>query len=220
VRQSVRDVDVSERHTITVVDSEGAAVLGARIRIYQQNSDRLLHESHTYAGGQTLFFPLAHPQVDNTVDVVVEKAGAQLKFTLNRAAKSEWRVAFEAELPAPQRPQLDVLFLLDTTSSMGDELSQLQANILSVSSQIDALPSSPDVRYGLVAYKDRGDEYVTRIDPFTSDVKVFQAQLNALQASGGGDIPESLNAALHDAWNGAATARSSWCFWLPMRRPI
>ncbi len=111
-----------------------------------------------------------------------------------------------------QGTELDVLFLIDATGSMSDEIAQLQNNILHISSQIDALPGNVDVHYGLVAYRDRGDEYITRLYDFTSDVGGFQANLNTLHARGGGDTPESLNEGLHRAlhdvtWRGDETVK-------------
>jgi hypothetical protein len=82
---------------------------------------------------------------------------------------------------------------------MSDEIGQLQDNILAISSQIADLPTDTDIRYGLVTYRDRGDEYVTRQHDFVSDVEEFQETLNAVVAADGGDAPESLNAALHVA---------------------
>ena len=63
--------------------------------------------------------------------------------------------------------------------------------------QVGKLTEKSDIRYGLVAYRDRGDDYVTRVYDFTPDVAAFQANLNTVEAGGGGDIPESLNEALH-----------------------
>jgi hypothetical protein len=93
---------------------------------------------------------------------------------------------------------------------MGDEIMQLQNNILAISQQIDALDA--DTRYGLIAYRDRGDAYVTRRYDFTSSVVEFQTSLTSIAADGGGDNPESLNAALHMAvnevaWRGDDTVR-------------
>jgi uncharacterized protein YegL len=112
---------------------------------------------------------------------------------------------------APQTaPQLDVLFLLDATGSMSDEIQQLQDNLLAISSQIDALPQNIDTRYGLIAYRDIGDAYVTRRYAFTPDVQEFQQTLNQVQAGGGGDMPESLNQGFYEgvhemAWRGDDT---------------
>jgi outer membrane murein-binding lipoprotein Lpp len=52
---------------------------------------------------------------------------------------------------------------------------------------------------GLVAYRDRGDAYVTRIVDLSSDLDSMYATLMDFQADGGGDGPESVNQALHDA---------------------
>jgi hypothetical protein len=94
---------------------------------------------------------------------------------------------------------LDVLFLVDATGSMDDEIAKLKASILEISAQIDSLPERPDVRFGMVTYRDRGDVYVTRVNDFTPDVRVFQAELDKVRAQGGGDYPESLNEAIHRA---------------------
>ena len=60
------------------------------------------------------------------------------------------------------------------------------------------MPGRPDICYGLVAYRDRGDAFVTRTHDFTDDLGAFQSVLGRLQASGGGDKPEALNEALHE----------------------
>ncbi len=54
----------------------------------------------------------------------------------------------------------------------------------------------------MVLYKDRGDEYRTRVVPFTEDLAQFQAALARVEADGGGDTPEDLEAALGRAIRG------------------
>ena len=61
-----------------------------------------------------------------------------------------------------------MLFLVDATGSMADEINQIQSTIFDVAAQIDALPERPDVRYGLVTYRDRGDSFVTRTYEFVA----------------------------------------------------
>jgi hypothetical protein len=58
---------------------------------------------------------------------------------------------------------------------------------------------TPDVRIGLIGYRDRGDAYVTRRHDLTRDIDAVYARLQAFQAGGGGDTPESVNQALHEA---------------------
>jgi uncharacterized protein YegL len=203
----VHQVNVSERYVISVTTAQGNPVLGAHVRIYGDQRT-LLSDTYTYSNGKTLFFPLTKPEATNATSfyVMIDKNGFTSQFDLARHEKSEWQVALAGQPQMVNNPislvKLDVLFLMDTTGSMGDELAQLQANILSVTGKIGQLPGQPDAHYGIVAYRDRGDEYITRIFPFTTDVQKFQSDLSSLSAGGGGDNPESLNAALHDAVHG------------------
>lgn len=95
--------------------------------------------------------------------------------------------------------KVDVLFLLDTTGSMSDEIDRLKATIRSVSERLDELPSRPDLRIAMTVYRDEGDAYLTRTFDFTGDVGSFQGALAAVQAGGGGDEPEAVDEALADA---------------------
>jgi hypothetical protein len=54
----------------------------------------------------------------------------------------------------------------------------------------------------MVTYRDRGDAFVTQTYEFTPDVQEFSQKLSGVYADGGGDTPESLNEALHEAVNG------------------
>ena len=73
---------------------------------------------------------------------------------------------------------LDVLFLLDATGSMGDEIDRLKATIDSVAAQVGAFESQPDVRFGMTLYRDQGDAFVTSTFDFTGDIAAFRAALN------------------------------------------
>lgn len=195
---AVHDLDVSQRQIITVSDEQGMPVLGARVIV--QHDQTTITESRTYANGQTLFFPGAWTNTEQAqaYRVIVQQQDAAVEFTLDPQAGQEWAITLSNAAPL-DNAALDVVFLLDATGSMGDEIRQLQSNILAISSAIDQLPGEVNVRYGLVTYRDRGDEYVTRAFDFVPDVNAFQASLSAVYATGGGDTPESLNEGLHVA---------------------
>ncbi|MBI5959874.1 MAG: VWA domain-containing protein [Chloroflexi bacterium] len=198
----VHDVDISERHLIRVAAADGLPVLGAAITIYDSH-ENLVARLQTTANGTAYFFPLAYSaDPESNFLVTVQKDAAHANFQITRADRDAvWDVTLDtASTPPPV--QLDVLFLLDSTGSMGDEIAQLKENIMSISVDLSALPSRPDVRFGMVTYRDRGDEYITRIYDFSPDVWTFQAVLQSVQADGGGDTPESLNQSLYEALTG------------------
>jgi hypothetical protein len=210
--QSVRDVDVTGRQIIAITNEAGLPVLGARVRVYVGQT--LVSETRTMANGMTLFFPNARLESRGAQSyrVGVDKGQSAGEFTLDPARGSVWKATLPGVNTTQNAVKLDVLFLLDATGSMADEIAQLQNNILGISAQIAALPGNVDVRYGLVTYRDRGDEYITRLYDFVPDVKAFQASLNSVVAANGGDTPESLNEALHKAvqevtWRGEDTVK-------------
>lgn len=192
------DVDVSERHEINIETSGGIPVLGATVEVF--SGQEFVTELTTSATGTIYFFPRAFPggRGSQNYEVVISKNQDEVTFNFTSGQSDEYFIELDTR-PTQQEVQLDVLFLLDATGSMGDEIDQLKDNILSISAQVEALPADPDVRFGMVTYRDRGDEYVTRNYGFTDNVESFQSALRNVEAAGGGDTPEALNEGLHEA---------------------
>ncbi len=105
----------------------------------------------------------------------------------------------EATAKATSAPRLDVVFCVDTTGSMDDEIEVVKQKMRGMVAAVAAGKPTPDVRFGLVVYRDRGDEYVTKRYELTRDIDQVVADINAIVATGGNDYPESVNEALHVA---------------------
>jgi len=99
----------------------------------------------------------------------------------------------------PVRPEVEVVFCLDTTGSMGGLIDAAKKKIWAISNQIAGGTPTPRLKIGLLAYRDRGDAYITKVTDLTDDLDDIHSQLMSFQAQGGGDTPESVNQALHDA---------------------
>jgi hypothetical protein len=97
------------------------------------------------------------------------------------------------------RPRVEVAFVLDTTGSMGGLIEGAKRRIWSIARRIGDGRPRPDLRIALVAYRDLGDAYVTRVFDLTGDMDQVYQNLMSFQASGGGDAPEHVSAALSDA---------------------
>ncbi len=95
--------------------------------------------------------------------------------------------------------QIDVVFAVDTTGSMGGLLDGAKQTVWSIASHIKQTDPAASIRIGLVAYKDVGDEYVTKPFMLTTDLDAMYAELASYTAAGGGDTPEDVDAALNDA---------------------
>jgi len=92
----------------------------------------------------------------------------------------------------------DVVFVVDDTGSMGDDIAQVKSDINYITNELVA--EIPDIRFGLVSYKDSAH----RDQALTSSVSTFKSKVNALYASGGGDWREAVKPALQLAY------ASSW----------
>jgi Mg-chelatase subunit ChlD len=104
-------------------------------------------------------------------------------------------------LPPGQRPKIEAVFVLDTTGSMGGLIQAAKEKIWSIATSMAQGQPAPEIRIGLVAYRDRGDAYVTRVVELSSDLDSLYATLMDFRAEGGGDGPESVNQALSEAVN-------------------
>ncbi|HEX6127025.1 MAG TPA: vWA domain-containing protein [Pyrinomonadaceae bacterium] len=107
-----------------------------------------------------------------------------------------------------KRDTLEMVFVLDTTGSMGGLIDGAKQRIWGIINEVMQKPSRPRVRVGLVAYRDNGDEYVTRILPITEDLDKAYMTLMDYRADGGGDTPENVRKALADGVRNAGWSKA------------
>ncbi len=123
-------------------------------------------------------------------------------LTLTGCGASVSAVMAAEKSAAPKKtPHVEVVFCLDTTGSMTGLIDAAKQKIWAISNQIASGRPTPQLKIGLVAYRDRGDEYITKIVPLTDDLDAIHGQLKTFVAAGGGDTPESVNQALDDSVN-------------------
>ena len=205
-----RPRDVSERTLLEVRDAQGRAVPDAEVAV--QSAQGYTMWARTDAAGKVWLHPNAFdPAHASVYDVTVRQGGRQAHTVLQRGQKSALEVRLGGSATT-QRAKLDLVFLIDATGSMGDEIGKLKATLRTIANEVAQLPSRPDLCFGLVAYRDKGDKFLLRSHDLTNDLSAFQDVLNALQAGGGGDYPEAMNEALHDtvhqlSWRGNGTTR-------------
>ncbi len=104
---------------------------------------------------------------------------------------------------------LEMVFVLDTTGSMGGLIEGAKQRIWGIVNEVMQSPSRPSVRVGLVAYRDRGDQYVTQVLPLTNDLDRVYTTLMEYRADGGGDTPEDVRRALSHGLHRAGWSQSS-----------
>ncbi len=183
---------------LRALDKEGKSLHNCKLTVSGSDGTKLAQVT-TYADGSSHFFPSA--QGKSARDYTVAASCGKLAKTgqLSRDGLRAVDLVFDVARELPARVPLDVAIVIDTTGSMGGQIERLKQTLQAIHLQVSELPTRPDLRFGLVAYRDRDDEYVTQVTQFTTDVRAFQRVVDQLSADGGGDTPEDLQSALHDA---------------------
>jgi Mg-chelatase subunit ChlD len=121
------------------------------------------------------------------------------RLTLTGALLALALPARAADGKTEAKPEVEVVFCLDTTGSMGGLIKAAKEKIWTICNQIASGKPTPRLKVGLVAYRDKGDEYITKVFDLTDDLDAIHGHLKGFVAAGGGDEPEHVNLALYDA---------------------
>ncbi len=104
----------------------------------------------------------------------------------------------------PENP--DIVFLSDTTGSMGGAIANVKANAANILSTIAT--NQPTAQFAVAEYRDVGDAFVWRVNQnVTANQTAVQNAINGWNAAGGGDFPEAQLIALKGIADGAVSFR-------------
>uniref|UniRef100_A0A6U6KJM2 VWFA domain-containing protein n=1 Tax=Odontella aurita TaxID=265563 RepID=A0A6U6KJM2_9STRA len=125
------------------------------------------------------------------------------KRTPTRKATMVANTSLAKKISSEGSTELDLVFCVDNTGSMGSWILSAQNNIQRIIRDIVASEAS-DVRFALVSYRDHPPQdptFVTRTHDFTDNVDDMQRWVDEMRAEGGGDAPEAVADGLLDCLN-------------------
>lgn len=193
---ALRSFDPRFQIPVTVTGANGLPVSGAEVVVSISAGDgEPVTRLRTAADGIARFFPEMFHAGADVVGYEFSVGDFVVPWVPGEPVMIELSTDGGAVAPVP----VDVLFLLDATGSMADEIERLKSNIDAVASRVAALESLPDVRFAMTLYRDEGDAFVTATHDFTGDVDAFRTALAEVVADGGGDYPEALDEGLAEA---------------------
>ncbi len=194
--QTLPRVDTMRVVTVKVNDRNGQPIPFADVVVTCSDGNSITMA--TQADGSVALFP-GLDRLSERITVSARKGGrtiADARAILLSDAPGGQTVGLTANQAAVKATKLDLMLVVDTTGSMGDEIRYLQSELRSIISSITAKHRDIDIRIGFVFYRDLGDEYVTRTVMFDRDVGKAQGTLAQQYATGGGDYPEAMDQAL------------------------
>jgi Mg-chelatase subunit ChlD len=204
-------VDLRDRRFLVVRDSKGQGI--PRCKVSVSDGQKAFASFVTTASGRAIFFPHAEGFQEGKMVATADCADGKTTATFSIGANDPDGLV-DLRIQAERKPittrTIDVAFVLDTTGSMAEEITAVKATIQKVATSLSN--EQTQVRIGLVEYKDRGDVFVTKNYPFSTDLPSFSQKVSQISAGGGGDTPEDMNAGLHAAltqlqWSDQSVAR-------------
>ena len=194
-------LDPCHRVSVDLTDAAGAPLPNAQVTLLDKDGKELW-KSVTDKNGKAYLFEMngAHATsvkaaaggAETSADIPASTDGTQG----GAAACTDRAVTVKLDAAASANKKTQIMFIVDTTGSMSDEMLYLQSDFTAIADEV----GDADTQYSALFYKDEGDTYVTRGKGFTSDTDAIKKQLNAETADGGGDEPEAVAEAFTEAF--------------------
>lgn len=138
-------------------------------------------------------------QSENEVDysaLQLEINGEKIKKAVKPYAEGINHISLTAQ---PVENTIEVALVVDATGSMADELEYLKTELVDVIGKVKENKPGMTVRTSAVFYRDKGDDYITKVSDFADDVTATSHFIQKQSADGGGDFPEAVHTALEKA---------------------
>lgn len=191
---------LGDRVAVAVFDKNGNPLFHAKVTLGGDTQT-------TYQDGEAFFYP---QNLGVKQKATITYQGVTTNLTLPMNAYDRYEVKMNLVRQEVQQIPVDIVFVMDTTGSMGDEIDILRDTLYSIYMRIKQISAGGTlaIRFGMVLYRDKGDVYLTNVFDLTSDVDSFQDFLYKVNAGGGGDTPEDIVSGLKAAstlsWNDQA----------------
>ncbi len=182
------------RNRVTVYLHNGDMALNdVNVRLMQ--GDTVLYEAVTDVNGNAyLFYGYVLGSQDSPTAVCVENADGEW-------VSYDYGENLDIDMEGENDPiKVDLMFVVDTTGSMSDELAYLQVEIQDVIERVET-ETGASIRTSVNFYRDEGDEYVVKYYDFRDDAAEVSSLVAEQSANGGGDEPEAVHTALNNALN-------------------
>jgi len=190
-------MNLSERYTVLVQNEQKKPLVDASVTLYSKDKE-VLWRARTDNTGKAELWAKIYGDGEKASYCEVETEG--LKVRQNDLKKFAQGINFlQVSKACTIYMDLDILFMVDATASMDDEINYLKAELQDIIGKIKAGNNELNLRTGSLFYRCPGNSYVTRRSPFVNDISKTIDFIKK-QNSGEGGV-ESVEIALEEAVN-------------------
>jgi hypothetical protein len=191
----------NQRYSIRITNTEGLAIPNCTVHLQGTDGKNLWTSiTDNYGNAELWGNPFAKEKSSKELFLVAEYEGREvLDSRVFDFSKRINKYQIEAKCQKPTNA--DIMFVVDATGSMCDEINYLKAELKDVISKVAAQDDDLNIRLGSLFYRDKSDEYITVSSGLSDDIDEVSKFINNQYCGGGGDYPEAVHTALQEAIN-------------------
>ena len=160
------------------------------------NGQEVVSSAHTDATGVAyIFAPTKEASYNICLEYYQEGKDEVVKYYDTITGDTEYTLNGISK----KQEVIQIMFVIDTTGSMGDELEYIKAEVVDIMQQVEVAFPSTRLELAVMVYRDYGDNYVTKYFDFTTNFNSQKEFVSNENAGGGGDFEEAVHTALTEA---------------------
>ncbi len=197
---------------LELLNKANLPLIDAQVNLYTADKKETLWTARTDNKGKAALWVKPFNEADEKTKVIAEVVHNGKAYPLNLKAKTgKIEKQFKVNLDCAVTPVIDMLFAIDVSGSMKDELSFLKSELVDVATRVEAQNPDMRVRTASVCYQSPGDAYITKASDFSEDKNMTEAFFRLQEAKGGRGGAEAVELGLSHAldlnWSENAVAR-------------
>jgi len=184
-----------KRVSVQLVNFDNNPIIGKKLKLIDDKKEIIWESVTDNRGNAELWISsLMDQKVNSQQYSIIDEDGSILSNNAKEFRNGQNLIRINDN--CIKKRVLDLVFVVDATGSMGDEINYLKSELLDVLKKVESNLKNTNVRYGSVFYRDNGDEYVTKKFDFSNDAENLINFIKNQKADGGGDTPEAVVEAL------------------------
>ena len=191
----------ANRIAVTVKTNDSVPVVNAAVKGFDEKGN-IVWSAVTDKNGVAYLFKgdqISSIEVESQVKTqkqsITPQKNTNDQQTNIKVQNNDITVIFDGE--SKNYEKTEIMFVVDTTGSMDDELMFLQSEFTAIANDI----GTDNTRFSINFYRDEYDDYTTKRYPFSSNIEEINKKLNSEYAAGGGDLPEAVAEVLDETIN-------------------
>ncbi|HWY38561.1 MAG TPA: VWA domain-containing protein, partial [Bacteroidia bacterium] len=200
-------IEPQDRYSVFVMDAQKKPLIDAPVTLHAKNGNLLFSSRTDNTGRAELWANLFEKQEKPSYLEVAYDGKNYTKESIKKFGGGINNFVLPVSGSSPEN--LDIMFVVDATSSMADEINYLKEELGDIISNAYKQLPCMKINLGSVFYKDWVDDYVTKTSALSPGIDATLNFINEQSASGGGDYPEAVEMALKEAVNNGKWSRQA-----------